>query len=754
MSYLTQRDKLTGKDVVVAYDFPNLETRFVTDRSAAGLSHPPGWTVFSGAMPEAEDGSTYDAKTGRLQVGGQSFWAPDLDETVTAWLKDHDSAGLARATVVMRAGFRGTPEAEWPGQQLVLEDYEVQGRHGGGYRFVLGNVLAAMSAGLFESVSGGSLSLDTETQPSGLDVLATTIVLSGDPSDWPASGYALLSDTDAKLQEIVRYGAKAIVGEKWALTGVERRVFGVGQSPYVFPVTGNTSITAVWVLRGGVGELALRTLTTTDAAGASTPAAVGSNPFLEDWISDTNLDGWVENIGAGTIAREDIEHVCGFSAVKMVRTVAGTLSISRAFGAVLTPGKWYRLTVLAKAGATFADGLGILVSNSTQNVHLDDDGTGTVWTGSATLHAFDLGVDVRRATIVFRWDPGFPGGDGLSVQIHNNTGGTASTVWVDAGPGPILEGPFDSAPNGPYDAGDGDGLGIDVDFMNIDHAENILAAYWPHPAFDNAGRATSGDAALFVESDSIDNVREWVEELLRSFGLRPVVDSLGRWSLDKLFRVPPTNIAIGEEWVSQDYRPKWSRSFADAVNSVTFGSDWNAAENEYDRQLPAAVDDDSVDAFGKSEPIKLETRGLRTGRLGFPDLNGETIARKAATRILLELANPSTPIEIDAFLKYKDVSLLNTVTVLIRSIPDLQAGTRQTTPRTFHMVRVAQDLARGVVRLRIRERRTLNRPAIVGPNSLAGVTYDTATEGQREFCFVAPDESGFADGSLPYTVPP
>jgi hypothetical protein len=757
VSYTTALDKLTGKDIVVVYDFPDLTTRFVSDQNASGLSNPPGWTIFTGAKPEAEDGSSYDAKSGRLKVGGQAFSIPDKSEAVTAWVASHDTVDLALTRVTMRSGFRNTAEAEWPTQELVLDDYVVEGRHGGGYKFELGNVLVALGASLFESVGGGAVGLDEISHVGGLDPASTFIVTDDEMADWPSSGYALLSCTASKQHELVHYDSIGRIGILlYKLENVTRQVYGVGTG-YAFPETsGLTTINPVWILRGGVGELAFRVATTTDAAGTSTPVDVGNNPRLENWSSDTDLDYWTESVSGGSVNREISDHIVGFNAVRLDRTAGGSVSINRILDVTLIPGKWYTLSLIHKADQILTGGLEFRLMNSTQSLDLDTDGTGVNWVSGARYHAFDAGTDVRRATITFKWDSSFPGTDTTYIAIrHALTGVYPSSLWIDIGPYGLFRGPYDSQPNGPFDAGDGNGLGVDIDYFNIDHAEDILQTYWPHPTFTAAGDTDTGDGALYVELKKISNVRTWMEDLVRSFGLKPVVDNQGRWTIDKLYRIPPDEVVIDDEWRSSQFRARWKRGYADAVNSITFGTDWDASEDEYNKEFPAAVDEDSIDAFGKSEPVELETRGLRTGRLGYPDLNGETIARKAATRVLLELANPSTPIDIEAFLKYKDVSLLHTVTLIVPGIPDLVAGTRQSGSRTFHTVRISVNLGKGFVKMRVRERRVLNRPAIIGPNDLFGVTYSSATETQKQYCAVAPDANGFpSDSTLPYTVPP
>ena len=78
MTYQASRDAET-KVAIQIYDFPDLQTRFVT-RRFAGISTPGGWALFVGAVPEPDAGDQLDIRGAQLTVGGTGFTIADVDE--------------------------------------------------------------------------------------------------------------------------------------------------------------------------------------------------------------------------------------------------------------------------------------------------------------------------------------------------------------------------------------------------------------------------------------------------------------------------------------------------------------------------------------------------------------------------------------------------------------------------------------------------------------------------------------------------
>ena len=310
--------------------------------------------------------------------------------------------------------------------------------------------------------------------------------------------------------------------------------------------------------------------------------------------------------------------------------------------------------------------------------------------------------------------------------------------------------------NGTHDTGDGDGLGVAIDqsYLNASGIELIRDTYWPQPTFVGDAK-TAGTAVLFVEKEPIDDVARFIEDnLLLPFGLFPLVGADERYSVETYYRTPPPATDVMDEWRRRDFKPaNWARNWDGRENNLSMLTDWHIADGRHAFQK-SKVQPDSIARFGRSKPLAISGRGHRTGRLGFPDYGSLSDIDKGSTRVLLELANPGTELRVRAFYKHKDLPLGSLVRINLPVVPDVARGTRGL-PASHHLItrrKIADD--RGYVELEIRQRRVIKRPAFVAPNAVAS-TYTAASESDRQFCYLTPDDDGqFANGDPAYTVVP
>lgn len=348
-------------------------------------------------------------------------------------------------------------------------------------------------------------------------------------------------------------------------------------------------------------------------------------------------------------------------------------------------------------------------------------------------------------------DAGFGAADTYDIEI--NLGGeypNADTVYVDD---VSMVGPYDSIPNGAYDRGDGDGLGLDADYFDAWKLEELvdvelLRPYWESNALQ------AGAGLLFVETTPIVDVKEFIEsQLLRALALFPAIDSRQRFSAEIYFSGAATQVEIDDSWDKGKFRPSsWKRNFDNRVNVLRLLSDWSPIDEAgLDRE---ATQPTSVTRYGASKPLDINGRGFRSGLFGFPDYSAiaEATLDNWVSRILLELGNPWTELSINAFYQFRDLGLTQTVRLNVPGVPDLVLGGLGLVEKTFLVTSVA--VQESTVKLGVRERRPVGRPAIVAPASQDGLTYTAATGPQRVYCALTAGNRGrFSNGDEGYTIP-
>lgn len=304
--------------------------------------------------------------------------------------------------------------------------------------------------------------------------------------------------------------------------------------------------------------------------------------------------------------------------------------------------------------------------------------------------------------------------------------------------------------NGPYDAGDGDGLGLPITYFDVDTIEAVRAAYAPAAVF-TGDALTSGTAQLFVESGPIEDVKEFVERhVLRPFGLYPQVDPQERWAMAPYYGVPLTGKHIGTEWAVGNFSAaQWKRGAKTAVNNLSLLGDWIPLTNEYALRTSKSQAT-SIARFKKSKLVEIEGRGMRTGKMGFPDYGSAHDMDVAGGRVVLELGNPGSDLDLDAFWKHREIGVGGTAIITMPNVPDLALGRRGLVNAIFVVTSRNVNAEAGKVELRVRLRRAITRPAFVAADSMA-MTYGAADETERQRCYVAPGSgASFGNGDPAY----
>jgi hypothetical protein len=735
-----------SKAVSIVVDFPDLSTRFVTI-DHAGLSLPGGYQQFAGVELDRNEGSEYDVIRGALTVGGLAFVVTDTDGAMTAWLGDNDDQ-LRDARAVVRSGFVGVSESEFVGVEMLLEDYKVESRAGGAYRIELANVLKRLARPLFEGMDGETDKLDETAHASGFQPSDTTLTLEeAPPSTWPQPGYVLVADPDDRIQELVRY--ETISGA--VLQSITHDYWGVGNA-HTFPAT-TSNVYQVWIRRGNPITLALELAITTDR-GSANLEAFGSNLTFDQVDGSNHPTGWtVTETGGGIAGNTANVQAAGGRSVELDRTGAGALDFYQD-DTGLEPSEWgfVSAVILAGTGATTSDAIDVEVQNVTAGKYLQANGT---WAAGAAARSFNVAASGwTRLYVAFQAEAGFANTDTIRVRYKHN-GATSTKLYVDTA---THRWNYTTEPNGPFDLGDGDGLGIPREFFDEAKCEATRDEFWPEPAWDVAtGKVlqSGGTAVLFVEREGVDDLKEWIEQHhLRPYGLKPVVDERERWGVESMFRTTTSIATIGTSYRAGEFNAsKWRRGYDRKINQIRRLTDWDVGEGEHAGQPGDVKQNTSITRYGASKIHRLLGRGARTGKLGFPDYNGASDLATGASRIMLEIANPGSDVPVEVFYKFRDLDLADQVELELKGVPFIGRGERGGS-RVYFVVRKRIDYSSGFVILKIRERRPVGRPFIIGADALKGsVTYSTATEAQRSSsAFIAPDAGEFANNDPAYEV--
>lgn len=731
-----------SKTICVVWDFPEIQTRFVT-RDHALLNLPSGWTQFVGAISTPSSGAKFDLTKASLEVGDSEFSITDVDQLVTAWLSTND-ANLSETLVIKRQGLFGEDEADYLVSRWQMEDYRIDMGFGGGYKFMLTNAFKAMSNALYEDFDSEAFELAGDFRDGDLTITLANV---GTDSLFRVPGYLLIVDRRTKEQELIQYTQQ----NGRAFSGITRDYFGVGASNSTGKdfIIDQSEVFHVWVKRGSPVDVLMEWLTTTDATLESGGGEQLTNSDLDDW-SGGEPDNWNTT---GTVTEETTIVRSGSSAKLDGNSSSPTLSIEPASQPSLTPGKGYNVSVwvyVADAGNASEtirvrirneDGLKIWIEE-TQTWDTYD----FQWSDEVTITRFGVWIKYHWSILT---DSGFDPADDYSVNI-NLAQQSSAIAYVDDY---SVIGPYDKQTNGPYDLGDGDGVGVKYTLINFNKVYEIRDTLWPVPTFDAAtGNKETGTAVLFVETEPIDELKEFAElHLLLPFALKPLVNSKEQFVIDRYHDFFPTETTIGDNWVKKDFSAaKWKRNYSKVINNASMMTDYNVSRGKLIHSI--SVDSmESVSAYGRSKPLLLESRGGRSGRLSFPEYDSINDCEVAWGRIALELSNPWTQLEVKVFYEFRDLSQIDAVLMNIPNIPDLVNGVRGLTNQRFFVDSKKIDEKKGYIILTIRQRREPFRPALVAPNGLSD--YNAESDANHIYAFVGADPPNpFSDGSEVYRV--
>lgn len=721
------------RSVCEVIDFTEKNIRFV-NRDHSGLSLPGGYTQYTGLVVDKASGTKFDSREGKLTVGKFTFIIPDYGSALTQFVAANDLS-LYRSKVVRRVGLVGQDESEYTVTNWRIEDYGVSS-DGGGYKFILMNVLALIAEQdplyiEYEDLEPNSLQDD-------IDDSQTTIELKEIPYRWPEPGFAFLRHPQTKNRsELIRYSSISTD----TLNGVTRQYAGCGPTwgDGSFPEDG-TEVIPCWVKGpGNPVDLMLEWLTSTDEG--EDAAEVLPDPGLENWTNFLLDSYWITNnpaVGLGSI--EETEHHGGTRCAKVERySSSGWFELRTDNFTGLVPGKWYRWSCWCR-GTDAEENLWINIENATKAKYLNTDGswqsTGRIFTGKAN----------EEWTFYWGWfqvDPTFDLADQYQFE---HTSYYEGTIWYDDH---SIFGPFTSQGNGPFDVGDGQGLGdlLSYEDIDIDRVLEVRDMYWPIPSFDADGDVRDGHAMMFIRAEEIDNVLEFCEDhVLRTLAMWAVTSRAELFSIEPRFQAYPTLTVIDDEWNMVSGRPgDWKRNWKSAVNFLEVHYGYIPGEDDYVR-VEEVRNADSVSYFGERPPIDLYGDGYPHS----PDLSSSTDLNIGASRTMLSDGNPWSPIKLTTFHKYQGVGLAERVRLNIPAIPDLDAGVRGIVRGTF--VILGKTVTKSDVELNLRQRRTLYKPAFWAPNDVAQ-DYDDATDEDKAYCYLTPDDDDeFDDGEPSYKI--
>ncbi len=734
MSSISVIWELTGRDLEI--------TRFVfNDHSALDHSHIPAANVFQGATEGNESAPSFDVLLGRLTVGKMDFHVVDENKLVSAWLGRNDGA-LSKCNVRRLIGLKGNAEATYDTTFWQLEDYAVGSSRGGSYKFTSQNILKQLSKSIHDDIAGEA------NLNANITDIVTTITMDKALSDsWPTGGgHAVLYDTGKLNNEVISY--TGISGSD--LTGVVRGVFGTSNVAFD---SDNCEVYHVWVKRGNPMNVMLELMFSSDAKVEQGASAIDGG--LENWTADVPDDWSSFDPGSGnTLTEETGDPGAGSSSARI--TYSGSdpsASFSHVFLAgELTLDHYLKLSFLSKilSGTSFTQDIEVTVVSS---AGYSWDGTQWVSGSDAIAYTFlssDTAWNPHNFNVLI---------DSLFVRFDS----TVTVLWrykTGTGSGAIG---FDTVSmlgfytHLTYDVGDGvdiQGAGILEKYVDVTDIETVRDVNWPQPAFDGNGDTTAGVAVLLVEKDPIRDVKTFIEKhLLQPFGAKPVIDVNEKLTILPYFDVTVATVAVGDKWDKMKFTAtKWKRNYSKKVNNIRLLSDWNLGKGEHEH-AETKIQATSVKRYGEAKALELSGRGCRTGLKGYPDYSSVVDMLDGIGRIFLETANPFSLIEILAFYEFRGVSAKDNIVVNVPNIPDLPMQSRGIVDGSFFLDKKIVENKNGRVKMTLRQRRPVARPAFIAPNTHA-TNYTAASTAERNTgCYLTPgSEVVFANGDDGYTI--
>jgi len=267
--------------------------------------------------------------------------------------------------------------------------------------------------------------------------------------------------------------------------------------------------------------------------------------------------------------------------------------------------------------------------------------------------------------------------------------------------------------NGPDDVGDGNGLGDLVPYASIDRA-GMLAQ---QPRFGTTGGVARN--GLFIGTRSIDSLLDYFSQSFLACGLYFAVTSAGLLTLRRVATIGNKASIDLTPVVDLDEREgiEFVRGLNVAANVVRWQYDHHPATDEF-LSSKEVIDGRSQARFGKSDVAEIHgfgLRGLRGLGYGFPDLGWDRFVGRRRWEFITEFANPSEPIDVPCKPGAAGAEIGSLVKLTNRSYFDLAAGKPGVTDAMFYVIGMNEGGADDPVKLALRQRRHIGRPAYLGP---------------------------------------
>ncbi len=236
-------------------------------------------------------------------------------------------------------------------------------------------------------------------------------------------------------------------------------------------------------------------------------------------------------------------------------------------------------------------------------------------------------------------------------------------------------------------------LGLAMDPSTIDRAAMVQL---DSPAENLYGCARP---YLFIQSQPF-QAKDFIEnQILKSAGMYPVVNSIGQYSV-RACR-PPAAAASSTFAFAQDNIigiPEFDR--ADILNDLLWSIDADYSQSNYTTTL-LYLDATSISEFGRSNERQVQSNGLRT------ELGGQWFAQSISQRMFYRFAGTTglrggAPLlTVNAFLLTLPVWVGDYVTVTHPLLPNLFTGAQGITNRLFEVIDRSPDYQNGKMQYKL-----------------------------------------------------
>jgi len=186
----------------------------------------------------------------------------------------------------------------------------------------------------------------------------------------------------------------------------------------------------------------------------------------------------------------------------------------------------------------------------------------------------------------------------------------------------------------------------------------------------------------------------------------------------------------------------WESAHDLHVNRVVIGLDYDAAENEANREI---VTEDTADQVTTKEAPEIESEdsGL------MEDQRGVRLAEERGAVVLRRLLLPPYICRVRTGLHKRAIEVGDVPMLTHPSVPDNFAGTRGIISRRMEVTERQENFKAGNMWLTLEDPR-FTRPAWIAPD--AAPDYGSATAADKEWAYIAPDSGDFADAGKPYEI--